>query len=75
MQPVQPHPAADSRLRFVFDDVVVSCRLAANATLEDIAWTLAGLSNQRHRMPLAIDVTLSPAAGPCSRPRGGGVSS
>jgi len=63
MQPVQPYPAADSRLRFVFDDVVVFCRLAANATLEDIAWTLAGLSNQRRGMPLAIDVTLGPAAG------------
>jgi hypothetical protein len=64
MQPVKLHPAADSRLRFVFDDVVVSCRLAANATLEDIAWTLAGLSNQHRGVPLAIDVTLCPAADP-----------
>jgi hypothetical protein len=64
MQSGQLHPTADSRLRFVFDDVVVSCRLAADATLEDIARTLAGLPNQRYGMPLAIDVTLSPAAGP-----------
>ena len=64
MKPVELAPAADNRLRFVFDDVVVFCRLAANATLEDIAWALAGMSNQHPGVLLAIDVTLSPAAGP-----------
>jgi hypothetical protein len=63
MTPLPFAPAADSRLRFVFDDVVMFCRIAANATLEDIARALAGLSNQHLGLPLAIDVTLSPAAG------------
>jgi hypothetical protein len=52
----------DNRLRFIFSDAVVAIRLAANATLEDIARTLGELPRQRYGDPLAIDVTLEPGA-------------
>ncbi len=52
------HHADDSRLRFVFSDAVVSLNLAADATFEDIAWSLRGLKAARHGNPLAIDVVL-----------------
>jgi hypothetical protein len=51
-------PAENRRLRFVFDDAVVSLSLAADATLGDVAQQWAELL-QRHRgQPIAIDVTL-----------------
>lgn len=53
---------AVGRLRFVFNDSVVSLALAANPTLEDIAWTLGAL--EPRRAPVAIDVTLAPAPNP-----------
>jgi hypothetical protein len=59
MQSVRLYHAEDNRLRFVFDDAVVSFRLAANATFEDIARTLAELAPQHYGDPLAIDVTLA----------------
>ena len=63
MQPVHLDHAEDGRLRFVFDDAVVSLRLAANATFEDIARTLEELAPQHYGGPLAIDVTVGAAAG------------
>jgi hypothetical protein len=59
MQPIQVGHATDRRLRFVFDDAVVSFGLAAHATFEDIARTLGELSNQRYGNPVAIDVILA----------------
>jgi hypothetical protein len=59
VQPIQVDHASDSRLRFVFDDAVVSFGLAVNATFEDIARTMGKLSNRRYGNPVAIDVTLA----------------
>jgi hypothetical protein len=59
MQPIQVDHAGDNRLRFVFDDAVVSLNLAAHATFEDIAWTLGELAQQHCSNPLAIDVTFA----------------
>jgi hypothetical protein len=59
MYSLQVDHARDGRLRFVFDDAVVSFSLAANATFEDIARTFGELSNQRYGDPVAIDVTLA----------------
>ena len=59
MHPIPAHDAGDSRLRFVFGDAVVSLNLAADATLEDIAWSLRGLKAAHHGNPLAIDVVLA----------------
>lgn len=58
MQPVPMNNAADGRLTFVFEDEVVSFRLDANATLEDIAHRLRELELQHYGDPLAIDITL-----------------
>jgi len=62
MQPIKVGQAADSRLRFVFSDRVVSLSLAADATFEDIARALGEFSNPEYRNPVSIDVTLSPAS-------------
>ncbi len=51
--------AGDGRLRFVFDDAVVSFRLPANATLEDVARTWRELTPEHHGNPIAIDVTMA----------------
>ncbi len=64
MQPIRVSQAGDSRLRFVFDDSVVSCRLAANAVFEDVALALGGLGQQHNGTPIAIDVTLACAPAP-----------
>ncbi len=61
MQHIDSRNARSSRLRFVFDDTVVSLTLAGNSNLEDIAWTLGELS-PRYGKPLAVDITLSEAA-------------
>jgi hypothetical protein len=58
MQPNQIDHAGESRLRFVFDHAVVSCGLAADATVEDIAWTLGELTPLYPGNPIAIYVTL-----------------
>jgi hypothetical protein len=63
MQAVHLNHAEDSRLRFVFDGAVVSLRLAANATFEDIARTLEELAPQHYGDPLVIDVTLAAPPG------------
>jgi hypothetical protein len=59
MQSVQVDHTGDTRLRFVFDDGVVSFSLAAHATFEDIARTLGELAQQHYSNPLAIDVTFA----------------
>jgi hypothetical protein len=59
MQSIQVDHAGDNRLRFVFDDAVVSFNLAAHATFEDVAWTLGELAQEHHINPLAIDVTFA----------------
>jgi len=63
MQPIQVHHSGDSRLRFVFNDTVVSLTLAANATFEDIARTLGELAPRHYGDPVAIDVTLGSREG------------
>lgn len=64
----------DNRLRFIFSDAVVAIRLAANATLEDIARTLGELPRQRYGDPLAIDVTLESGASAPANPRRSGYA-
>lgn len=58
----------DNRLRVIFGGAVVAIRLAANATLEDIARTLEELPRQRYGDPLAIDVTLKSGASAPANP-------
>jgi len=50
--------AGDSRLRFVFDDTVVSFSMSNNVTYGEIARTLGEISNPRYCSPVAIDITL-----------------
>ena len=59
MQSLQADRTGDSRLRFVFDDGVVSFGLPADVTFGDIARTLGEVSSRRHGSPVAIDVTLA----------------
>jgi hypothetical protein len=56
--------ASNSRLRFVFDEAVVSFDLAANSTLEDVARTLGELESLRYGKPITIDVTLTALPAP-----------
>ena len=71
MQPIQVDHAGDNRLRFVFDDAVVSLNLAAHATFEDIARTLGELEPMRYGIPVSINVTLAaPPRSPHRRIRG-----
>jgi hypothetical protein len=63
MYPIRLDNAGDNRLRFVFDDAVVSFRLAADATFEDVALTFDELAPQHHGNPVAIDVTLGSSQG------------
>lgn len=59
MQPVHVDHARNSRLRFVFDDAVLSCRLAANATFADIAGALGDVASRHDGVPVAVDVTFA----------------
>lgn len=59
MQPIQVDHAGDNRLRFVFDDAVVSLNLDAHASFEDIARTLGELAREHHINPRAIDITFA----------------
>ena len=59
MQLSQIGNARDNRLRFVFNDMVVSFSLAADATFEDIARTFGELAPRHYGNPVAIDVTLA----------------
>jgi hypothetical protein len=47
-----------NRLRFVFDDDVVSLGFPVDATLEDVACSLDALVPHHDDAPIAIDVTL-----------------
>jgi hypothetical protein len=51
--------AGINRLRFVFDDTVLSLDLAADATFADVAEALSGLSRTTRPGPIAIDVTVA----------------
>jgi len=51
--------AGINRLRFVFDDTVLSLSLAADATFADVAEALSGLSRTARPGPIAIDVTMA----------------
>ena len=51
--------AGVNRLRFVFDDTVLSLSLAADATFNDIAQALTALPRSPCRGPIAIDVTVA----------------
>ena len=51
--------AGVKRLRFVFDDAVLSLGLAADATFADVAQALGGLSRSTGRGLIAIDVTVA----------------
>jgi CheY-like chemotaxis protein len=59
MQLARTTTAKTGRVRFLFDDAVVSLSLAADATFEDIARTLDELARRHHGKPVAIDVTLA----------------
>ena len=59
MQLMRTAHTRSGRVRFVFDDAVVSLSLAADATFEDIARTLDELARRHHGKPVAIDVTLA----------------
>ena len=48
----------DTRLRFVFDDTVMSYSVAADATFGDIAAKLREVAGRRRCKPVAIDVTV-----------------
>jgi hypothetical protein len=52
--------APDNRLRFVYNDAVVSFSVASDVTFGEIAQTLDCLSSEREDNPVAIDVTLLP---------------
>jgi hypothetical protein len=62
-QTSQIDPAEESRLRFVFDDAVVSFCLAARPTIGDIAHRFAKLPRRRYGALVAIDVTLGSRPG------------
>jgi hypothetical protein len=70
MQPIHIDPAEDRRLRFVFENTVVSLGLASDATFEDIARSLARLSTRHYGKPVAIDVTLGSHVGDPALPAG-----
>ncbi len=58
MESKQFDQAADGRLRFVFEDAVVSFDLEPGATLADIARKWGRLSRGRHGHPVGVVVTL-----------------
>lgn len=71
MQHTRIDNAGDCRLRFVFDNAVVSLSLDANPTFEDIARTLGELEPTRYGVPVSINVTLAaPPRSPHLRIRG-----
>lgn len=59
MKRIQIDSHRPRRLRFVFDGTIVTYGLDASTTLEDIASTMADLS-QRYGYPVSVDVTLTP---------------
>jgi len=59
MQPNLDHHANDSRVRFVFNDRVVSLNLAGSVTFGEIAQTFGELSNLRRGNPVSIAAALA----------------
>lgn len=59
MASVQTAHAADSRVRFVFNETVRSFNASASTTFEEIAQMLDTLPSQRFGNPIAIDLTLA----------------
>jgi hypothetical protein len=51
-------PIGAPRLRFVFDDAVVSETLAPDATFGDVAGRWSEVSSQHHGIPVAIAITM-----------------
>ena len=62
MQTIQFERSEGSRLRFVFDDAVVSFNLAGNADFGEIARIMDELTKEDRGRPLGIDVTMSGAS-------------
>ena len=58
-----PGNAEGCRLRFIFDNAVVSLAVASDATIEDIARILGSLPGSRYGDPVAIDLTLQSCKG------------
>jgi len=58
MRTIRMNNAGDGRLRFVFEDAVLSFNLVASPTFEDIARSLRTLA-PRHGELVAIDLTLA----------------
>ncbi|WP_158639304.1 hypothetical protein [Elioraea rosea] len=71
-----PHGATQrARLRYVFDDAIVSVRLKHTPTLGDVAMVLGVLAGLRADAPRGIDVRLAlPAQGDPSAPHSGLVA-
>lgn len=63
MLPLRTNSTRDSRLRVVFDDAVVSLRLAPSATLADVARTLGELTPRHRGGPFGVDVRFAGPAG------------
>lgn len=63
MLPLRTNSARDSRLRVVFDDAVVSFRLAPDATLVDVARALGALTPHHPGSPVSVDVRFAAPAG------------
>jgi len=68
MQTIQFDHPEGSRLRFVFDDAVVSFNLAENADFGEIARIMDELMKQDSGRPLGIDVTMSGTSRKAVRP-------
>jgi hypothetical protein len=63
MDTISADQPQDGRLRFLFDDTVVSVGLAPNATFGDIALALDHVKQTHHGHPVAIDVKLAVSPG------------
>ena len=68
MLPLRTNSTRDSRLRVVFDDMVVSMRLAPNATFGDVARTLGELTPRHPDGPVGVDVRFAFPVGRPARP-------
>ncbi len=60
MGSMQAGRSSGHRLRFVFDDRIVSVTVSPDATFGEIARNLWNLPSRRYGHPVAIDVTLMP---------------
>lgn len=58
MQPTRAAHAQQNRLRFVFNENVVSFDTTTGVTFGEVASALGRLSSRRYGNPIAIDVTV-----------------